>query len=168
MAQGMYANICLAGTDKWVTSKMTVTTEAVTVAIYENIALFDSDGSNMDRAWRQYTSHMGFGTKPVSKEEFVRDLCDLIDAVSQVDKTTFVLGCGTKFVTFCVGEPVVDDADGFLEMSWQRKQWWTENPHISPILEAIHIYNPSFEPWKGKGDMLISLLFASKSSLLPR
>ncbi len=168
MALGMYARICLPGDDKWSVQRMTVTMESITVTTYETLPLFDFNERSIDRAWMSYATHMGYDNRPIDKERLKTDLHDLMDAVSQVDKSTMVLPCGTKIVTYCVGQPVEDDETHFLEMSWEREAWWMDNPHIAPIVESIHTYHPDFKPWEGKNDMLMSLLLDNRSSLLRR
>lgn len=165
MAQGMYAQVALTGSHQFKVSRLVVTVDMLTLTVYDKVSLIASSEKGLTNGWLACASRRHLMSTPVSKDRFEQDFTDLCNAVSQVDKTTLVLPCGSKVVTYCVGEPVVEEGTGFMEMTWEREAWWMQNPHISPIVESIQQYYPNFAPWKGMKEPLISAMMA-RSSLL--
>lgn len=165
MAQGMYAHVGLAGSNNLQVKKIIFTVEAVTLTVYDNVSLINISERGLTNGWLAYTSRKSLMATPITKDRFEQDFTDLMNAVGKVDKVTMLFPCGSKVVTYCVGKPVVEDETKFLEMSWEREAWWMNNPFIAPIVESIREYYPTFSPWKGTKEVLISAML-SRSSLL--
>ena len=154
--QGMYCIINDVGT-----RKCTVTMADVSLTMYREVNLLTFD---MGSVKRHFNRIVQAAKTNINREQYEQDFLDFINVLNKVKHTEMKLRSGDKVLTYAIGQPVVNEIDGFVELSPSRAEWWT-HPGVEPIVKSITSYLPDFKPWLLQKDDYIGILSA-RSSLL--